>query len=154
MANYIKDLRKWIGHRPILMCGAGVLIINDKNQVLLQHRTDNDAWGIPGGALELGETIEETAKREVFEETGLTVHNLRLFGVYSGEALHHIYPNEDEVYIVANVFITNAFEGEVILDEVETKEVKFFDIEDFPRAINPPDQPILKDFKRRIKEVI
>ncbi|WP_410769427.1 NUDIX domain-containing protein [Fontibacillus sp. BL9] len=79
MKDYIKDMRNIVGSRPILMCGASVIIYNSTGQVLMLHRTDNDSWCFPGGAIELGEKIEEAAIREAFEETGLAVDNLNLF---------------------------------------------------------------------------
>ena len=59
--GYVKDLRKYVGHNPILTAGSVLLVYNKKNQVLMQHRTDFNAWGLPGGAMELGESFEETA---------------------------------------------------------------------------------------------
>ena len=83
--GYIMDLRKEIGHRPLIMAGACVLILNEKNQLLLQKRADNGYWGYPGGALELGESFEECAKREVIEETGLECLKLTYFAHQSGK---------------------------------------------------------------------
>ncbi len=54
--GYIMDLRKELPnpHRPLIMCSAGIIIIDKKGRVLLQKRTDNNKWGLPGGSLELG----------------------------------------------------------------------------------------------------
>ncbi|GAB6108277.1 NUDIX domain-containing protein [Fusibacter bizertensis] len=60
--DYISNLRRHIGTQPIIMCGANVIIINEKDEILLHHRTDQDWWGLPGGAMELGESMEETAR--------------------------------------------------------------------------------------------
>ena len=68
--GYIIDLRKLVGHRPLLMPAGCVLIVNDKKQLLLQKRADNGYWAYPGGAMELGESFEECAIREALEETG------------------------------------------------------------------------------------
>lgn len=94
MSNYILDLREFVGKRPLIQCGTSV-IISDKNKILMQLRTDNKKWGLPGGSVEIGEKVEETAVREVKEETGLTIclNGLKLFGVFSGERQHYIYPN-------------------------------------------------------------
>lgn len=67
--NYVKDLRELVGNRPLILPGAVAIILNDQNEVLLQHRIDG-GWGLPGGLMELGESLEETARREVKEETG------------------------------------------------------------------------------------
>ena len=78
--NYIMDLRKKIGHEVIMTVGCGVLIENEEGQLLLQKRSDTGQWCVPGGAMEIGETYEETAKREIREEVGVEVTNLCLFG--------------------------------------------------------------------------
>ena len=62
--DYIQQLRQLIGHRPILMLGAVTLVLNEENHLLMMRRTDTGDWGIPGGAVELGEVIEDAAKRE------------------------------------------------------------------------------------------
>jgi 8-oxo-dGTP pyrophosphatase MutT (NUDIX family) len=76
MNDYIKEMRKHIGLKPLLLCGASVIIFNDSCEVLMLHRKDNDSWCFPGGAVELGEQVESTARREVLEETGFKVTTL------------------------------------------------------------------------------
>lgn len=71
MSDYIGELRKLIGSRPIIMCGASVVFLDNSGRILLHHRIDNDSWGLPGGAMEIGESFEETAIREANEEVGL-----------------------------------------------------------------------------------
>lgn len=68
--SYIGQMRKYIGHQPMLSAGATVVVIKD-NRILLNLRSDTNTWGIPGGAIELGESLEETATRELKEETNL-----------------------------------------------------------------------------------
>lgn len=62
--GYIADLREAIGTRPIILVGAAVIVRNDKGQILLQKRSDTRDWGTIGGALELGEALEDAAARE------------------------------------------------------------------------------------------
>jgi len=151
--GYIMDLRKYVGKRPILMPAAGAAIINENNEILLQRRTDNKCWGIPGGSMELGETFEETATREVKEETGLSVNRLELFNIFSGEDLHYIYPNGDEVYITTAVFLCTDYSGDLKRDEEETLELKFFKLNDLPveRELNPPDRIIISKLKEYLQ---
>lgn len=82
--SYLSELRKIVGHRPLLSAGATVLVIKD-GRILLNLRSDTETWGIPGGGLELGECLEETAFRELKEETGLTAEKMTLVTVLSGK---------------------------------------------------------------------
>ncbi|GEM_PF-433809 len=155
-ANEIEIHEEYLFHRcsdivqAKSVTAAGVIVIDDKNRVLLQLRTDNNKWNIPGGCAELGENTEEVAKREVFEETNLTVDELSLFNVYSGKEQHWIYPDGNEVYFTSVVYITNRYNGTMKIDGIESKELKFFDIGNLPEEITPTNKPILKDVKKRL----
>src|SRR5512142_640538 len=104
--DYVRELRQMIGHFPIILTGAAVLILNEREELLMLLRTDNGCWGVPGGIMELGEHLEETAARETLEEAGLRVHDLALFGVFSGPELTYQYPNGDMTYNVIVVYFT------------------------------------------------
>ncbi|KPU26356.1 ADP-ribose pyrophosphatase [Caloranaerobacter sp. TR13] len=152
MLEYVKEMRKYIGHKPLLLCGASVIVIDSNGRVLLQHRKDNDCWGFPGGAVELGERVEDAAVREVFEETGLKIINMDLFGVYSGKELYYKYPNGDEVYNIDVVYISKSYSGDLHVDGFEAKDVRFFAIDEIPQKISPPAKPVINDFIRRYNE--
>ena len=142
--NYIMDLRKTIGHDPIMTVGCGVLIENEKRELLLQKRSDNGQWCVPGGAMELGETYEDAAKREVFEEVGIEVEDLELFGLYSGEERMIHYPNQDVVYSLSVIFHTRRYKGEIRNDDGEVIEHRFFAKDNLPEELFLPDKrPIL-----------
>lgn len=148
--EYIKKIRKYIGHDPIMMCACGCLIFNEKGQVLLQKRSDDNLWGNPGGSMDLGETIYETVIREIKEETNLDIkaENLKIFNIYSGEEQQHIYPNEDEVYFVNIIFETTNYTGNIKTDS-ESVELQFFDLDNLPSNITKPFIPIARDLKKR-----
>lgn len=65
MADYILDLRKAAGRRPLLQTGAGVIVVDAAGCVLLQRRSDNGCWDYAGGSMELGEEAEETVCRKI-----------------------------------------------------------------------------------------
>lgn len=65
MADYILDLRKAVGRRPLLQTGAGVIVVDAAGRVLLQRRSDNGCWDYAGGSMELGEEAEETVCRKI-----------------------------------------------------------------------------------------
>ena len=68
--SYIKEIRKFIGHAPMLSAGATIVVLK-QHKILLNLRSDTNTWGIPGGAIELGETLEETAARNKFNSKQL-----------------------------------------------------------------------------------
>ena len=93
--SYIKDLRKYVGHNPILTAGVLLFVFNDKDKVLMQLRTDYNQYGFPGGAMELGESFEDVARREIKEETNLDIIDLEMVKVLSGKDTYREYPNGD-----------------------------------------------------------
>lgn len=148
MGNYIMDMRKYVGHAPLLQCAGSVIIENEKGQVLLGRRTDNQQWGYAGGSIELQETIEECAARELYEEMGLIAEELEFFMVNSGMEAHYIYPNGDEVYNVEVIYICRKFHGEIRRQEEELEELRFFDLSEFPEMneISPPIRPVMRRY--------
>ncbi len=146
--GYIEDLRKAVGNKPLIMVGATVLVMNQRGELLMMRRTDNGAWGVPGGAMEPGERLEDTARRETREETGLEVGELSLFGVFSGPELYYRYPDGAEVYNVSIVYITGDVEGQINLNPEEHSEACLFLLDELPEPISPPIRPILEVFQK------
>ena len=143
MTEYIKRIREKIGHDRLIIAGAGVIIYKD-GKVLLQKRNDNLTWSLHGGCVEVGERVYAAAKRELFEETGLTANNMTLYGVYSGEEMLYTYPNGDEVFIVGTIYFCTDFSGEMICETNETLALEWFSVDALPKEINPPDiQPLM-----------
>ena len=136
MSGYIMDLRKIVGHRPLLQVGASVIVEDADGRILLQKRSDNLCWGYAGGSVELDEVVEDAAKRELFEETGLIAKDLVLFGVFSGKETHYVYPNGDEVSNVDIVFICKDYEGELKCQVGEVEDLCFFEIDNVPENIS------------------
>ena len=76
-----------------LVPAASVVVTNDDGLILLQRRTDNNLWALPGGTMDIGETISECARREVREETGLDVELQGIVGIYSDPG--HVFAYDD-----------------------------------------------------------
>ncbi len=130
--SYLKELREIVGHRPLLTIGATIIVINDQKEILLNLRSDTNTWGIPGGAMELGETIEETAARELLEETGLCAKNYKLLTVLSGEEFFFIYPNGDKLYSVVVLFKAEQVTGKLTINDDESYLLKYFSFANLP----------------------
>jgi len=154
MLGYIMDLRQIVGTRLLIMTGACVIIIDKQDRILLQLRADNGLWGLPGGSLEPGESMEEVAKRELFEETGLIAGEINLLDVFSGKDLYYQYPHGDEVYNVVVAYTCREYQGNISRDEKEVKDIKFFKIQDIPSEISPPDLPIINKFLKKIRDIV
>ena len=142
--SYIQELREIIGSRPIILVGATVLLFKCDGRILLLKRADNQSWGPPGGALELGETVEQAARREALEEAGLEIEDLTLFGVFSGPDHFYQYPNGDQVYVVDIAFSAFCPEGLPAFDAQEHTDLGFFELHDLPSPMSPPILPILE----------
>ena len=138
MSHYIMDLRAIVGHRPLLQVGASVIVVDPENRILLQLRSDNHCWGYAGGSVELDEVVEEAAKRELFEETGLIAEQLELFGVFSGKDIHYIYPNGDEVSNIDIVYVCKQYTGALKCQDGEVDALKFFRIDEIPENLSKP----------------
>lgn len=145
--EHLIELRKLIGHRPILMVGAAILVVDSQKRLLLMKRSDSGCWGPPGGAAEPGEYVEQAAKRETLEETSLEIGEMALFGVFSGPELYYKYPNGDEVYNVTIVYRSQDWRGNVTINHEHT-DFRWFAVDEIPENISPPILPVIEQFKR------
>jgi 8-oxo-dGTP pyrophosphatase MutT (NUDIX family) len=143
ISGYIRQLREKVGQAPILMLGVAGVVINAAGEILLQLRSDNGQWALPGGALDLGEEPAEAVVREVWEETGVLVQPERIVAVHGGEDFFTRYPNGDQAYIVSITFACRPLRGEPRVNDDESLEVRYF----------PPDQlpPIPERTRLRIQ---
>lgn len=143
--DYVKYLRDKIGHDVVNLTGVNVLIINENNEILLQKRgTYPFKWGLIGGITELGEALEDTAVREAKEETGLDIKYLSLLGTTSGNKCYIDFPNGDKAYFITIGYVTKSFSGNLKVDNVETKDLRFFSYDKLPENI-PNSHRILLD---------
>ena len=92
-----------------LVPAASAVVANERGEILMQRRRDNDLWALPGGTMDLGESIGETAIREVREETGLNIEIDGIVGIYS-DPRHLIEYSDGEVRQQFNV----CFRGRLI----------------------------------------
>ena len=131
--GYIMDLRAYVGHRPLIQVGSTVIVEDAQGRILLQLRTDNHTWECSAaGSMEPGESAEDTARRELLEETGLTAHTLELYATYTGPEEYAVYPNGDEVYNVLFAFGCRDWTGTPVCQTEEVEERRFFAPDELP----------------------
>jgi ADP-ribose pyrophosphatase YjhB (NUDIX family) len=119
---------------------AASVAIMDEGRILLARRSDVEAWSLPGGRVEAGESVVDAARREAHEETGLEVELTRLVGIYY---LPH-WKNGDNHDVL---FAGRALSGVVQPDGKEIIEVAYFDVKSLP-------DPVLWWHRQRITDVL
>lgn len=144
MGEYIMDMRRRVGHIPLMQCGASVIVENEKGEILLQQRSDNGKWGYAGGSVELYEVVEEAAARELEEETGLIADDLELLGVFSGPQMAYTYPNGDQVSNVDVVFLCRKYHGALKCQDGEVEKLAFFAPDALPSPMFEVNLPAIQ----------
>ncbi|MGM0846214.1 MAG: NUDIX hydrolase [Bacillota bacterium] len=145
--GYVEEVRELVGNRPIILPGSVVVISDGEGRVLLQQRRfPKGAWGLPGGLMELGESTEEAARREVFEETGLQVGKLVLLNVYSGKKYFTVAENGDQFYSLTTAYRSTEVSGVLKVDEEESIQCKYFPSDAFPDDIVKSHREVLQEF--------
>lgn len=111
--------------------------------LLIRRKNPPHGWALPGGFVDVGETVETAAAREALEETSLVVRDLRLLGVYSDPA------RDPRGHTVSVVYIADADGAAVAADDAG--EALFFDLDELPTPLAFDHARILDDYRRRIE---
>ncbi len=125
------------GTPVVVQTGASIIVEDEQGRILMQQRRDDGNWSYPGGRIEIDETVEDGARREVREECGLEVGELELLGVFSGRELNHVYPNGNEVCGVDIVYVSRDYRGELHSEDGEATRMGFYPIDGLPQPISP-----------------
>ena len=141
--SYISEMRKYVGHSPVMATAAMCIIYDENKGILFEKRTDNGMWCVPGGAIELGESLEQALAREVKEETSLDIANAELFDVAA--SVHMVYPNKDEVYYTDVVYIVKDYSG-TLKPDAESTELRWFKMDELPENIMPTQIGYIRKF--------
>ena len=142
-----------ISHIPFIQTGSSIIVKNELGQILLQQRSDNGKWGLPGGCQDLGENLKITATRELYEETGIKVteEELVLIDTLSGESRKRMYPNGDIVYNNTSLYLVNINSKEINLNiDSESIKLEFFDINNLPESMH--DDDLINEYIKFLKK--
>lgn len=138
ISEYIKHIRAKIGNDLLLLPGVTAVVINDRDEVLLQLRRDTETWAPPSGGLEPGENLAQCVIREVLEETGIEVIPESVIAVLSGDDFRVTYPNGDQIGVVSCVFRCRPrMASAPRVNDDESLEMRFFPCDAIPDNMLP-----------------
>ncbi|WP_028479744.1 NUDIX hydrolase [Nocardia sp. CNY236] len=128
-----------------LVPAASVVVVNDRGQVLLQRRVDNGMWALPGGRMELGESLAGCGIRETKEETGVDIVITGIVGTYTNPG--HVFAYDDgEVRQEFSICLLGRPTGGELAVSDESHEVAWFD----PREVD--SLPMVEGIRRRVND--
>ena len=133
MSPYVARIRAAIGHDLLLSPSACAIIHNERGEVLLMHRRDDDKWDPPGGHVDPDETPAQAAERETYEESGLIVKARRIVGVLGGREVEHFYPNGDRAQPLIVCFACDVIGGALQSLDGEAKNFGYFAPDALPK---------------------
>lgn len=107
-----------------LVPAASAIVTNDRGDILLQRRRDSGYWALPGGTMNLGESIGQTAVREVKEETGLDIKPTGIVGIYT-DPDHRIEYSDGEIRQQFNVCLRASVAGGRLAISNESTDLRF-----------------------------
>ena len=135
--DYFTKIHQLAGKEQIILSGAVGAVVKDGKILLVQRHNLSRPWGPPGGVQELGETIQETAHREVLEEVGLNLQVRDLIGVYSSSQWDIEIPDGGRIQQLTLFFLMEGKIDEITIQESEVADWGFFTPEGMPENMMP-----------------
>ncbi|MBI2202468.1 MAG: NUDIX domain-containing protein [Candidatus Rokubacteria bacterium] len=128
---------------------VSAVIFDRQRRVLLQQRSDGGQWGLPGGGVEIGETVTDAVAREVLEETGLRATVRRVIGIYSDPALQVVRYPDGNVWHYINVCFECVVRGGTLTTCDETLALDWFATGRLPASMLSNHVVRIRDARRR-----
>jgi 8-oxo-dGTP pyrophosphatase MutT (NUDIX family) len=135
------DSERALGVRP----SVSAVVFDRRGRLLLQQRSDGGQWGLPGGSVEIGESVHDAVIREVREETGLLVTVLRLVGVYSEPTLQVVRYPDGNVWHYVNVCFECAVRSGELTTCDETLALRYVAPARLPATLLPNHRIRIRD---------
>jgi ADP-ribose pyrophosphatase YjhB (NUDIX family) len=135
--DYFTKISQLVGKEQIILSGAAGAISKDGKILLVRRHNLSRTWGPPGGVQELGETIQETAHREVLEEVGLDLQPSELIGVYSSSQWDIELSEGRSIQQLTLFFRMTGKIDEIAIQESEVAEWGFFSPDEIPENMMP-----------------
>ncbi|MFG2120753.1 NUDIX domain-containing protein [Streptomyces sp. NPDC048710] len=128
-----------------LVPAASAVVVDDSGRILLQRRSDNGMWALPGGAMNIGESLPDCAVRETREETGLDVEIVGIVGTYTNP--RHVFAYDDgEVRQEFSIcFLAQPVAGHLAVSE-ESTDVRWFE----PAEVDA--LPMVTSIRKRVND--
>ncbi|GIP18119.1 NUDIX hydrolase [Paenibacillus montaniterrae] len=137
MSEYYKNMRSKVGSELLFMPSVAAIVRNENNEILFIRKSNETIWGLPAGAIEIGETPAQAIRREVYEETGLTVNPERIIGVFGGDKYKYEYSNGHKVEYLVIMFECSIIEGILYALDGEAEELRFYKQDEIPEIAIP-----------------
>ena len=129
--SYIAELRQMVGDSMVILNASNVIIVNDKNEILLQQRSDTLPWGLPGGLMEIEDSIENCAIREAKEELGIDVELTGFVGVFTNPMMR--WRVSDKAKVICFSFTAKIVSGSVKVSDDESVGFGYFSQDNLPQ---------------------
>lgn len=124
--EFIKSLREKIGTDLLQVPTAMAMAYDERGQLLLVKDMASGLWGLPSGIVDPYELPSDAAVREAWEEAGVFIELTHILGVFAGKHFSGVYPNGDQLSVVATVFAAKPIRGTPRADHEETSDARFF----------------------------
>jgi ADP-ribose pyrophosphatase YjhB (NUDIX family) len=151
--SYLGKLRKVIGTQKIIVNSVRAILLDEEGRALFIKRSGDKRWGMPAGAMELDESVFDTMKREVKEETGLDVLKATLIAIYSSpttQTFTDCWGNEH--HVIEYLFRVDEWTGTLEKETNESADAKFYPLDNLPEASSElfakHHERVFRDFKK------
>lgn len=126
MSHLDRDFRQYIKKTSKITVQVAILVRNNAGEVLLQQRAGAEEWGLPLGSLTPGESLEDAARRELWEETSLTAKEVKLVHMFSGPEFKKVAKSGDEEFMVIALYEATGLQSELNFKAEVNKALRFF----------------------------